>query len=120
MWGYDGETTDDIAATVDLVRRAAPDVFLTTVAYPIKNTPYFNKIADQTVLTKEWSEATDRDFAIAGRHSRAYYKHADNWLRSEMAAFRSEREDPIQAALHRAQASQARRSLLATSHEVEA
>ena len=120
MWGYDGEELQDIEATVEQLKRWNPDVFLTTVAYPIKNTPYFNKIADQTVLTKEWSEATDRDFAIAGRHSRAYYKHADNWLRSEMAAFRSEREDPIQAALHRAQASQARQSLLATSHEVEA
>src|SRR5581483_6732263 len=41
MWGYDGETMDDIAATVDLVKRANPDTFLTTVAYPIKNTPYF-------------------------------------------------------------------------------
>ena len=36
MWGYEGETCDDIEATVDHVKKANPDVFLTTVAYPIR------------------------------------------------------------------------------------
>jgi len=120
MWGYDGEELEDIEATVEQLKKWNPDVFLTTVAYPIKNTPYFNKIEGQAVLTKEWRDASDRDFAIRGRHSRAYYKHADSWLRNEVAAFRSEPDDPMQAALHRAQASQARQSLLAAAHEVEA
>jgi anaerobic magnesium-protoporphyrin IX monomethyl ester cyclase len=95
-------------------------VFLTTVAYPIKNTPFFEKVADRAVLTREWSNATDRDFVIKGRHSRAYYKHADNWLRGEVAAFRAEHEDPAEAASHRAAAQQAKQSLLASAHEVEA
>src|SRR5262249_6872773 len=40
MWGYDGETLEDIEATIAHVKRANPDIFLTTVAYPIQNTPY--------------------------------------------------------------------------------
>jgi radical SAM superfamily enzyme YgiQ (UPF0313 family) len=39
MWGYDGEELEDIEATVEQVKKWNPDVFLTTVAYPIKNTP---------------------------------------------------------------------------------
>ena len=120
MWGYDGEELEDIEATVEQVKKWNPDVFLTTVAYPIKNTPYFDKVADRAILTRDWSTATDRDYAIEGRHSRAYYKHADNLLRHEVAAFRLERDDPTEAAAIRNQALLARHSLLATAHEVEA
>lgn len=120
MWGYDGEQFEDIEATVEQVKKWNPDVFLTTVAYPIKNTPYFEKVADRAVLTREWSDATDRDFVIKGRHSRTYYGHADKWLRSEMAAFRLEQDSPGEAAAHRAEALLARQSLIATAHQAEA
>ena len=120
MWGYDGEELEDIEATVEQVKKWNPDVFLTTVSYPIKNTPYFNKVADQAVLTREWSDATDRDYLIKGRHSRGYYKHADARLRGEVAAHRLERDDPAAAAARRAEALAARGSLLAAAHEVEA
>ena len=120
MWGYDGEELEDIEATVEQVKKWNPDVFLTTVSYPIKNTPYFNKVADQAVLTREWSDATDRDYLIKGRHSRGYYKLADALLRGEVAAHRLERDDPAAAAARRAEALAARGSLLAAAHEVEA
>jgi anaerobic magnesium-protoporphyrin IX monomethyl ester cyclase len=120
MWGYDGEELEDIEATVEQLKKWNPDLFLTTVAYPIKNTPYFNKVADRAVLGRDWSTSTDRDFVIQGRHSRSYYQHADKWLRNEVAAFRLERDDPIEAALRRAEGLQARKALLDAAHEVEA
>jgi anaerobic magnesium-protoporphyrin IX monomethyl ester cyclase len=120
MWGYDGETIEDIEATIDHVKKANPDIFFTTVAYPIKNTPYYQKVADQLVLTKDWLSATDRDFAIKGRHSRNYYRHADMWLRSEVAAFRLETENSADAALTRREAEQAHAALLLAAEEVEA
>jgi radical SAM superfamily enzyme YgiQ (UPF0313 family) len=120
MWGYDGEEFEDIEATIEQLKKWNPDLFLTTVAYPIKNTPFFEKVADRAILTKEWSIASDRDFVIKGRHSRAYYGHADKWLKSEMAAFRLEQGNPAEAAARRAEAQQARQSLLAAAHQVEA
>jgi anaerobic magnesium-protoporphyrin IX monomethyl ester cyclase len=120
MWGYDGEELEDIEATIEQLKRWNPDVFLTTVAYPIKNTPFFERVADRAVLTKEWAAASDRDYVIRGRHSRAYYGHADKWLRQEMAAFRLEPDNPAEAAVRRAEALAARQSLLATAHQVEA
>ena len=39
MWGYEGEEIADIEATVDHVKQCRPDVFFTTVSYPIKGTP---------------------------------------------------------------------------------
>ena len=86
MWGYSGEEVEDMEATIDLVRDCDPDLYLTTVAYPIRNTGYFRKAQDLVVLDKEWSSATDREFRIRGRHSRRYYKLADEWLKHEVAA----------------------------------
>jgi anaerobic magnesium-protoporphyrin IX monomethyl ester cyclase len=88
MWGYDGETIDDIEATVDLVKRADPDVFLTTVAYPIKNTPYFDELGGRVASTRDWAEGTDRDYEVTGRPSREFYREADRWLRHEAALIR--------------------------------
>ena len=43
MLGYEGETVEDLEATVEHLKIANPDVFLTTVAYPIKGTPYYRR-----------------------------------------------------------------------------
>ncbi|HLV80338.1 MAG TPA: radical SAM protein, partial [Chthonomonadaceae bacterium] len=120
MWGYEGETLEDIEATIAHVKKADPDIFLTTVAYPIKGTPYYDAVADRVRLDRPWEEASDRDFTISGRPSRAYYHHADRWLRSEVAAHLCEAADDIAAAGHREKAALARAALLAAAQEREA
>jgi radical SAM superfamily enzyme YgiQ (UPF0313 family) len=85
MWGYEGEEIADVEATVEHVKRSRPDVFLTTISYPIKGTTYFDRVASRVANGHEWAESSDRDLRILGRHSRQFYKHADELLRSEMA-----------------------------------
>jgi len=109
MWGYDGEEIADIEATVEHVKTCRPDIFFTTVSYPIKGTPYFEKVRERLVAIEPWAQSSDRNFAISGRHSRAFYRHADELLRSETA------HQPDPAAVLAA-----RQALLSTSHEVEA
>ena len=109
MWGYEGEEIEDIQATVDHVKQCRPDVFFTTVSYPIKGTPYFERVAPRLVSTLEWKRSSDRDIRIEGRHSRRFYQHADDLLRSEMA----EEPDPLKIFA-------ARNGLQQTWHEVEA
>jgi len=84
MWGYEGEGLEDIQATVEHVQRCRPDVYLTTVSYPIKGTPYHEEVAPKLVRIGEWSQSTDRDVQIRGRHSRHYFQFADELLRSSM------------------------------------
>lgn len=109
MWGYDGEEISDIEATVEHVKACRPDIFFTTVSYPIKGTPYFNKVRDRLVTIEPWAQSSDRNFAISGRHSRAFYKHADDLLRREMAP------EPDSVAIQAA-----RQALASASHEAEA
>ena len=120
MWGYEGETVEDIEATIDHVKKSDPGVFLTTVAYPIKNTAYYNEVVGRVVPPQSWAEGSDRDHAIRGRHSRNYYKHADQWLRQEVESFRLAGSDPVRSAELRDAAARSREALLASAGEVEA
>ncbi len=54
MWGYEGEELEDIAATVEHVKQSNPDIFFTTVSYPIKGTAYFNTVSDKVRLPIPW------------------------------------------------------------------
>ena len=98
MWGYEGEEFEDIAATVEHVKATNPEVFFTTVSYPIKGTGYFEKVRTRVRAPIPWQEGSDRDYVIDGRRGREYYKLADQWLRNEVEAFRLEARDPARAA----------------------
>jgi radical SAM superfamily enzyme YgiQ (UPF0313 family) len=119
MWGYEGEGIEDIAATVEHVKQCDPDVFFTTLAYPIKNTAYFEAVADRVYLDQDWSDATDRDYRVRGRRSGVFYKNADRWLRGEVAAFRVAETDPATAGQHRLEAQLARQAMLAELARME-
>jgi radical SAM superfamily enzyme YgiQ (UPF0313 family) len=124
MWGYEGEELDDIEATIRHVKVSNPDIFLTTVAYPIRGTSYFASVRDRVVSTKTWEEGSDRDFQIGGRHSRRYYQNVDRLLRAEVELGRllaspAQQGDSLAAEL-RGKIEQARQGLQATVGEVEA
>jgi anaerobic magnesium-protoporphyrin IX monomethyl ester cyclase len=112
MFGYEGEELTDIEATVDHVKACLPDVFLTTVSYPIKGTPYYDRVAPRLVAIQDWDRSSDRELKIAGRHSRRYFQFADQLLKSEVALLKTGHDDGQIAA--------ARRGLQETFHEVEA
>jgi radical SAM superfamily enzyme YgiQ (UPF0313 family) len=109
MWGYDGEEIEDIEQTVAHAKACRPDVCFTTVSYPIKGTPYYDKISSRLVVLEDWTRSTDRDIRIKGRHSRRFYQHADELLRNELLA-----------TPHPARTLAARVGLQMTRNEVEA
>lgn len=88
MWGYGAEDLEDIQATVDHVKRTGPDVFFTTVAYPVKGTGFYDDVADRLVNDMPWARTSDRENRIRGRHSRRFYKFADQVLRAEVELHR--------------------------------
>jgi anaerobic magnesium-protoporphyrin IX monomethyl ester cyclase len=123
MWGYEGEELSDIEATVEHVKKTNPDIFFTTVAYPIKGTPYFSEVAERVENPKLWSESSDREFQIRNRHSRQFYRFADKLLRSEVELKRVGHQPDTDAATIAALQSgiaDARAGLQSTAAEVEA
>ena len=123
MWGYEGEELSDIEATVEHVKRTDPDIFFTTVAYPIKGTPYFGDVADRVDAFQPWKESSDREFRIRNRHSRQFYKFADRLLRNEVELRHLQLKaeaDEVRIAALRSGIAEARAGLKATHAEIEA
>lgn len=123
MWGYEGEEMEDIEATIRHVSKSKPDIFFTTISYPIKGTPYYQEIEKKLVQLRPWTHTSDREIKIRGRHSRTYYAHADKLLRDEVQLARLSEDPGANPALLQElglsiQAS--RDALHATSSEVEA
>jgi radical SAM superfamily enzyme YgiQ (UPF0313 family) len=123
MWGYEGEEMEDIEATIRHVSKAKPDIFFTTISYPIKGTPYYQQVQSKLVQLKSWAQTSDREIKIAGRHSRAYYAHADKLLRDEVQLAKLSENgvnDPALLEGLRGNIRASRAGLLATQSEVEA
>ncbi len=102
MWGYEGEEIQDVEATIQHVKRSDPDIFFTTVAYPIKGTPYYKSVADSLVQLKPWGQTSDREIVMRGRRPAQFYEFADRLLRDEVQLARLERgslPDPAETEL---------------------
>jgi radical SAM superfamily enzyme YgiQ (UPF0313 family) len=124
MWGYEGEEWADIQSTIQHVKTSDPDIFLTTVAYPIRGTSYFQAVGDRVVNPKIWAESSDRDFQVRGRHSRRYYQSVDRLLRAEVELDRLMNAkvpgDDLLCAELRQKIEQAQEGMKAAAEEVEA
>ncbi len=88
MLGYEGEDLDDLQATVDHLKAANPDLFLTTLAYPIKGTRYYQEVAGRVIAPPDWEARTDRDLSVAGRRSKRFYRYANRWIVNEVTLHR--------------------------------
>ncbi|MDE1150333.1 MAG: radical SAM protein [Azospirillaceae bacterium] len=122
MLGYDGETWEDIDATARHLRLSAPDDVLTTISYPIKGTPYYDKVADRIAGGGAWHEGSDRALTVVGRKSRRFYRHAQRWLAAESRLGRLEAtpdRDLLRHAKARASSALSRLAMYATRHEVD-
>jgi anaerobic magnesium-protoporphyrin IX monomethyl ester cyclase len=123
MWGYEGEEMEDIEATIKHVSATKPDIFFTTVSYPVKGTPYHKQVQDRLVQLRPWSQTSDRDLKIKDRHSRQFYSHADKLLRDEVQLARladNPASDSRLVADLRNEIKTHRANLLSTHAEVEA
>jgi len=88
MLGYPGERKLDILETTQHLKDSNPDIFLTTVAYPIKGTPFYNEVESRLITDKQWHERTDRDLDFKGRYSKNFYKHANRYMVNEVNYFK--------------------------------
>ena len=112
MWGYGDERMSDIEATIDMVRRARPDIFLTTLVYPIKGTGYWEKVGEGVVNPNPWAETSDQENQVLGRPGREHYKLADSWLKASVAEVDAGTDDSSSAAELAAETATARARLL--------
>ena len=69
------------------MKTCRPDVFFTTVSYPIKGTPYYDRDSeDRLVSPADGRRAPIATFEFRDGTPADFYRHADELLRSEMAS----------------------------------
>lgn len=122
MLGYEGETVADLEETVDHLKKGNPDLFLTTVSYPIKGTPYYDQVSDRISANGNWESITDRDLVINGRHSKRYYSYANRWMVNEVALHKQINNDGrnvLKMVKYFANSSLGRLGMALTNREVE-
>ncbi len=83
MFGYPGEELADIAETIAFVRDRQPDVYLTTVAYPLRGTQLYDEIRGQIIAKTGWESHLQRELDIKQRFSHELYQFAIKKLASE-------------------------------------
>ncbi len=83
MFGYPGEELEDIYETIDFVRDAQPDIYLTTVAYPLRGTAMHEEIKDQIIYQNDWESHLQRELNIHNRFTYQLYDFAAKKMASE-------------------------------------
>jgi radical SAM superfamily enzyme YgiQ (UPF0313 family) len=84
MFGYEGETEEDILATIEHLKQVNADTFLTTVAYPIKGTEYYADVESRIVTALPWNQRTERQLDVRGRPTKSYYWFAQRLMTNEV------------------------------------
>lgn len=95
MLGYEGETMTDILDTTEHLKISNPDIFLTTVAYPIKGTHFYAEVESRIATDKRWEERSDRDLTIVGRYSKRFYRFATRYMVSQVALNRARKKGGV-------------------------
>ncbi|CAA0102353.1 Anaerobic magnesium-protoporphyrin IX monomethyl ester cyclase [BD1-7 clade bacterium] len=111
MWGFGDENLNDIDETVSQVARVNPDIFFTTVAYPIKGTEFYRENQNAMSLDKPWEIASDRDITLNTRKSDRYYRLANKYLYAHVDATRREKRGDALSSLKKKHATKARELL---------
>jgi radical SAM superfamily enzyme YgiQ (UPF0313 family) len=88
MLGYPGEEISDIEETVEHLKQANPDIYLTTVAYPIKGTEFYEQSEANIKITGDWETGTDRQLKLRGRFSDRFYWFANRYMVNEVEQYK--------------------------------
>ncbi len=83
MFGYPGEAIEDMYETIEFVRDQQPDIYLTTVAYPLRGTALFDEVKSQVKYQNGWETHLQRELDIRGRFTAPLYQCAVKKLASE-------------------------------------
>jgi radical SAM superfamily enzyme YgiQ (UPF0313 family) len=83
QFGYPGETRADINATLDLVRRCAPDDIGMSVSYPLPGTKFHENVKNQLQHRQHWQDSADLAMLYAGPFSTPFYRQLHVLLHKE-------------------------------------
>ena len=74
QFGYLGETREDIALTLKMVRDLMPDDIGISVSYPLPNTPFYERVRHDMATRQNWYDSADLAMLYQGTFGTAFYR----------------------------------------------
>jgi anaerobic magnesium-protoporphyrin IX monomethyl ester cyclase len=88
MVAYPQEDFEDIKLSVKMLRETVPDIFSTTIAYPLPGTKFYEQVRDRMMFDSEWT--IDWDYTAENKllfrrekYSTTFYRWVVRWLHRE-------------------------------------
>ena len=92
QFGYPGETGEDIASTLRMVRDCRPDDIGVSVSYPLPGTPFYERVKAQLGEKRNWVDSDDLAMMYPAAYGPEFYRalhalaHAEFRMRRSFAA----------------------------------
>lgn len=74
QFGYPGETREDIAKTLQMVRDCRPDDIGISISYPLPGTTFYARVKDQLSARQNWLDSNDLAMLYHGPFTTAFYR----------------------------------------------
>ncbi len=84
QFGYPGENWQDIQCTIRMVRETVPDDIGISVAYPLRGTKFFARVAEQLGAKQNWLDSDDMAMMFRGTYSTEFYAALHDALHLEI------------------------------------
>jgi radical SAM superfamily enzyme YgiQ (UPF0313 family) len=101
MLGYPGEEWADIRETVQLLRDTRPDVFSSTIAYPLPGTDFYEEVKHRLLDMPDWDYTAENRLLFQRPYSTRFYKWVQRWLHQEWHTARLREGEEYASALRR-------------------
>lgn len=101
QYGYLGEDYDDIKQTLQIVRECLPDYIGISVSYPLKDTPFYEKVASQMGEKKNWTDSSDLALMYRGKYHPDFYRALYHFTHHYFGFFSLFKKQPIIKKLRR-------------------
>ena len=100
--GYPGERLIDLLKTLKMIRNLSPHYCGSSVAFPIKGTPFYEDVKDVLMPDYAWSRRNENRSSFKGRYPSLFYwfgiRLINNW--AAFWRFGSRRDSMVKRALH--------------------
>ena len=83
QFGYLGETKNDIAKTIKMIKTLLPDNLGISVSYPLPGTKFYEKVKTDLNLKANWTDSDDLAMMFKGSFNSKYYKKLHRYVHKE-------------------------------------
>ncbi|WP_394747364.1 B12-binding domain-containing radical SAM protein [Spongiimicrobium salis] len=83
QFGYLGETKEDIAKTITMIKELLPDNIGISVSYPLPGTKFYDKVKNDLKLKTNWTDSDDLAMMFQGTFNSKYYRKLHRYVHKE-------------------------------------